>query len=355
MQKMILPFFWLLALLALLKLGAAFHNKSEHFFGIVESQEQTISFQHPVEIMHTAVVPGINVTQGTPLLTVKRQELTSNQSILDAQIQQVELKKQEASHTLSSQIKNLTAKKNATLADLDYQIHGLELRIKQQAELQDSISDTQNTATPALPEVIKLNDLKKKRLYSAQAIQAELNNLITQANASNRPVDAQLAELHYSKSALTRQDTDLNVVAQFEGQISAVNYKAGELVPAFQTIMSLHSLTPRDIKGYIHESILNDVQIGQTVWFKSVNPGHNEQSLSGVVESLGNRIVEYPARLQVNPAVSAWGREVVIKLKPTHALFFGEKVQIFLSQPDTAFEWLKMFKPATIDLVITRH
>lgn len=345
MRKLLWPFFWLLALLGLIKLGAAFQSSSDHFFGIVENQEQIIRFQYPVEIIQTWTQPGKQVQQGEPLLTVKRQSLASSQSILNEQIKQVELKKQEAERALISQIENLKAKKKALFADMDYQIHILELRTQQNNALLNSISERSVTpTTEPLPEVIELIDLKRKRLFSAQAIQVEIDHLSAQINTRKHPIDAEISALQENKTELQRQDTELNVSAQFAGQIGAVNYKAGELVAAFEPIISLHSLMPRDIKGYIHESISNNVKVGQTVWLTSFNPEHKSQFLTGIVESLGNRIVEYPNRLQVNQSVGAWGREVVVQLNEQHQLLFGEKVEIFLTQPDRAFDWLKLVK-----------
>lgn len=345
-RRLLLPFFWLLALGGLLALAAAFRSSSNHFFGIVENQEQIIRFQYPVEITQALVLPGKQVNEGELLLTVKRHELASNQTVLDEQIRQYQLKKHESDNTLSSQINNLSAKKKAVLADMDHQIHLLELNMKQNATLLSSISGISSEPSPPASELIELTDLKKKRLYSAQAIQVEIDNLNHQLKTINRPVDAQIAELQQRKTELQRQDTDLMVTAQFDGQISAVNFKAGELVSPFEPVMSIHSLVPQGIKGYIHESILNNIKIGQTVWLKSFNPERNQTYLTGVVESLGNRIVEYPERLQVNQAVGAWGREVVIQLtNKQNTLLFGEKVQVFLTKPDDMFAWLNLIKP----------
>lgn len=50
---------------------------------------------------------------------------------------------------------------------------------------------------------------------------------------------------------------------------------------------------------------------------------------------MGNRIVEYPARLKKNPEVPVWGREVLVRLYTLeHTLLCGEKVQVFLENPE---------------------
>lgn len=341
MRQLILPITWILAICALLQLGLAFNHKSEHFFGIVDAEDQAVSFQYPVEILKISNVLGKQVKQGDPLLIAKRQELTSNQAVLDTQIRQFELTKQEAKTSIDSQIDNLQARKRATLADMDYQIHNLETSITKNKELLSSISGIEASQTSkATPEIVGLNALKAKREYSAQAIQAEIDHLLQQKQASSRPIDAQLAGLHLNKAALKSQDNNLKVNAQFDGQITAVNAKVGELIAPFQPIIALHRVSPSSVTGYIHETIYNDIEVGQRVWIQSINPHNNTKLLTGIVSSLGKRIVEYPKRLQVNPSLGAWGREVVINFNGSTSLLFGEKVQIFLNAPKTSYAWL---------------
>jgi hypothetical protein len=104
------------------------------------------------------------------------------------------------------------------------------------------------------------------------------------------------------------------------------------LVPAYQPILTVQGLAPRDVKGYVHENVLNEVKVGQTVWVRPVVSQHAGVALEATVEGLGNRIVEYPLRLRRNQAVPAYGREVVVKLKAdSNPLLFGEKVEVALS------------------------
>ena len=110
-------------------------------------------------------------------------------------------------------------------------------------------------------------------------------------------------------------------------------YKPGEQVPAFQPIVTIHSETARYVKAYIHEAVLNNVAIGQSVWVTSLANSGKVSPAQAVVESLGSRIVEYPERLRKNPLVSAWGREVVVRLDDRNKLLMGEKVVVGMSEP----------------------
>jgi multidrug resistance efflux pump len=343
MKKALLPIFWIIALIGIFQLADSFKSKSEHFFGLADTREQSISFQYPVEIVQALAVEGEDAKQGMPILVVRRNDLSSSRTTLDEQIRKLELDKKEAKATITSQIQSLTANKQSTLADIDQQIHAIETRIqlnRQNRILLESISGVPNNEIPPAPETFEVLDLEKKRHFAAKAIQAEIDNLTTQLNSTNRPIDAQIAELKNNKAELQRQNKSLTVTAQFNGRIGSVLYKPSDLVAAYQPIMTVHSTTPRSVKGYVHENILNEVKVGQTVWVKSLGLDHDTPPLEGVVESLGNRIVDYPERLKKDPQISTFGREVVVGLPSNNPLLFGEKVDISLNQKAPPFQWL---------------
>ncbi len=343
MKRLLLPACWVLALVGIFSLSSSLSDKSMHFFGIAGEREQTINFQYPVEVVQLFVVEGQVVKKNDAILKVKRSELDSELSSIKQGIRQYKLQKKEAKNTIQSQLTHLKAKKQAVMAGMDYQIHVLELQIKVNQDMLNSISDDKPSKRKKVDST-ELSDLKRKRLFSIKAIQAEIDGLRKQINAKNRPIDAQIYELYTRKIAVQHQNTGLEVRAQFDGRIGSVNFKSGELVSPFQPIMSVHSRIPRYIKGYINENILNDVAVGHPVWVKSVALNKGEHCLEGLVESLGNRIVEYPERLKKNALVSAWGREVVIRLKnDENMLLFGEKVQVFLEKPAKDFYGLQGF------------
>jgi len=59
---------------------------------------------------------------------------------------------------------------------------------------------------------------------------------------------------------------------------------------------------------------------------------------------MGSRIVEYPERLKKTPQVSAWGREVIIRISPDRSLLMGEKVEIAMEQPKSFNDQLLVIK-----------
>ncbi|BCG63591.1 MAG: hypothetical protein methR_P1319 [Methyloprofundus sp.] len=336
MQKLILPTFWVISLIGMFILSDSFSDKSQHFFGIAGEREQTISFQYPVEVVRVFGRAGAEIEQGAPILEVRRQQLNAELATISQEIRQHELQKQETNNTINSQLAGLSAKKQAIIADMDRQIHTLEFRLQINANMLNSM--TENQVNPVvINDNTELADLKKKRRYLIAGVQAEIGHLTEQLHSSSRPIDAQINELYHRQRDLQRQDVSLKVTALFDGRIGNVNFKAGELVPPYQPIISVQSKIPRYVKGYIHENILNDVQIGQAVWVKSIAQHQAVPTIMGVVESLGKRIIEYPDRLKKNPMIPTWGREVVVRLNNLqHSLLFGEKVEVLLEHPPLA-------------------
>jgi multidrug resistance efflux pump len=325
----LLPIAWGLAIAATIGLALSFHGKSEFFYGIVGTREQVISFQYPVEIVQIHAVEGKSVGEGQALLEVRRHDLAVGQETLDERIRRFDLEKKETTNTLGSQVKNLAAKREAALADLDGQIHALERKLR---ALDSVLGHEQKPELASSADSLELRDLQQKRRFTDQAISAEIGNLKSQLSGASRPIDAQIAELQKTKTETVRQADALRVAALFDGRVSSINFRIGELVPAYQPIASVQGLAPRDVKGYVHENVLNEVKIGQTVWVRSITPEHAGMTLEATVEGLGNRIVEYPLRLRRNQAVTAYGREVVVKLKAeTNPLLFGEKVEVALA------------------------
>ncbi len=349
-QKRLLPISWAVAIIAVLMLSSSFNDKSLHFFGIAGEPEQSINFQYPVEVVQFFVTEGAEVKQGQNILAVKRHELDTKLIRINQEIRQFQLQKQETTSANNSQLTNLTAKKETIIADMDYQIHALEQRLKINRDMVRSISG-RRASKKLVAGNTELNDLKRKRHYSVAAVQAQIDHLVEQLSAANRPIDIQINELHTRRDSLQQQNVSLKVKAQFDGRIGSINFKPGELISPFQAIMSVHSRIPRYVKGYIHEFVLNDVKVGQKVWIKSIAFDDEKNTLAGVVESLGNRIVEYPERLKKNPMVQAWGREVVVRMNSLkNPLLFGEKVQVFLEPPDNDYQVANIINTAVASI-----
>ena len=335
MNRKLLPIVWTLAIGSIVLLSGILKLESTHFFGIADDQEQTISFSYPVEIVQTYAVEGAHVDQGTQILEVRRRDLGTKLVILDDQIQAIKTTSTEEIATTRAQLEGLRAQQAAELAEIDSQILTLLSEQQMNKKLLEEISGSKTRIASKSPLETKIKGLKEQRVHIEKSLSAQIQNLEQQLNASIRPSDSKIAELEERKIEFQRQVTALKVRAKFNGQVGSINYKPGETVAPFQPILTVHGASPKYIKGYIHENVFNEVNLGQKVWVQSNTSTNNKAPILAVVESLGSRIVEYPVRLKKNMMVSAWGRETVIRLTGENNLLLGEKVIVSLNNPNS--------------------
>jgi len=308
--------------------------ESTHFFGIADDHEQTISFSYPVEIVQTFTVPGGEVTQGMQILEVRRRDLGTKLVIIEDQIQSLKATSEEDLASTRAKVDSLRAQQAAELSAIDAKIENLRSQQRLNEKLLKEISGSKARVSASSPIDTEIQGMLEQRGHIEKSLAAQISNLESQLNATVRPFDSQLAELEERRTEFLRQITDLRVVAKFNGRVGSVNFKPGETVAPYETILTVHGLSPKFVKGYIHENVFNQVAIGQQVWVKSNTNSNNNAPIAAVVESLGSRIVEYPVRLKKNMMVSAWGREAVIRLTEENSLLLGEKVIVTLEHPE---------------------
>ncbi|MEE9445515.1 MAG: hypothetical protein V3V19_07610 [Cocleimonas sp.] len=329
MKKLILPLALFLSVMSVLLLTSNFQQSSTYFYGITDNQEQSVSFQNAVVITDVKVIEGQIVEKGSILLTAKRSELNVEQDEYNSQLDEINARQNEAKAKLNAEINVLRAKKSAELFQIDAQIKQLKSKRQLNHELFKSITGNVPVTADANSNGLQqqIQSLNAQHKAVARSIQAQINSLNTQIKASEQPAVVQKNQIKKRLNEVNRQAEELTIRADFSGRIGSISFKPGEKIPSFQSIMTVHGLYPKTVKGYILESVANDVYIGQELWISSSN-GHSAGIIKGEVESLGNRIVEYPERLKKNHNIKSWGREVNLSLPINNTLLLGEKVQI---------------------------
>ncbi|MDA8793097.1 DUF3616 domain-containing protein [Bacteriovoracaceae bacterium] len=126
---------------------------------------------------------------------------------------------------------------------------------------------------------------------------------------------------------LRKQKEDLYIFADFEGKIQNINYKEGENTQPHFPIISILKDQPTTIRGYIHEKIMDEIDVEQFVEVSSLS-GNIEKGTIGKIISFGSSIVSFPPRLLRDPERPIWGREVIVSIPVNHTFLLGEKVFI---------------------------
>lgn len=167
-------------------------------------------------------------------------------------------------------------------------------------------------------------------------IKTELDYLLDQKGMLAKVVpvghveDSRIINMRNQLDVLEAQKKDLLVFSQYDGKVEAILRREGENSQPLLPILTLQEITPATVHGFIHESIIGEVQIGTEVDVTSMTPGSgNEQGtrqVRGKVISFGSSIVPFPERLLRDISRPMWGREVVIEVDKENGLILGEKV-----------------------------
>ena len=188
--------------------------------------------------------------------------------------------------------------------------------------------------TPS-PIRIKIEGLQKKKKFIEKSLQARIDNIQDQLARYDSPLEAKIEKLKTELEALSTEKAELVFYASSDGMVGSVFFGVGEEVPSFEPILTLHPKTPSYIIGYIHEDVTNYIRVNQNVKIRSLSVKSKHLRLTGVVKSVGARIVEYPERLKRQRGVSIWGREVLISIQRNSGLLLGEKVSVAVDREDS--------------------
>jgi hypothetical protein len=133
----------------------------------------------------------------------------------------------------------------------------------------------------------------------------------------------------------------LSIYAPSDGLIGNVQCKEGENISAFSTLMNFYKHNPTLVKGFVHESMILEVKVGDELDVSSsLHPDHK---IRGEVTGLGSRIVEIPERLRKIPDFKTYGREVLIKIPAENNFLQKEKVLLNTITKESALTFGNLF------------
>lgn len=189
---------------------------------------------------------------------------------------------------------------------------------------------------PDLESKLHLARAQIEKLRAEQSLKREMGRLAAQAVDAREdegrafdPLSLDIKNLELELKNLENRERNLYVFADISGVVGSVNFKRGERVAPYSTIMTVSPSAPTQVQGFIHETLHSQVKVGQRMEINSLSdPG---KVVEGRVISIGSRIVELPLRMSRTP-VAMWGREVVVEIvgagSADNPFLLGEKVQI---------------------------
>lgn len=306
-------------------------RESTNFYGIAETKEMIINSEFGVEIKDMRVTPGQLVKAGDTLMEMRSPEIDLKISEYTHLIKEMETRSKTQVNLSKSEIRQLKIENEARFIEILSELQQLqsqyEINRKLMRQLR-SINTEESGTSDSNPTLIRIQNLKNElsRINKQNAIIDE--NLHSQISFGVDPLLDMLKQYQDQLRLYNELKQKLFIIAPNDGIIGAIHYRKGEMVPAFDSIATLHSKSPSFVLGYIHENIYSSVSLGQKVLVHSITDKKNV--VEGEVIGVGTRIVEYPIRLRTVQDYLMWGREVTVKLPPDNNFLLGEKVRISL-------------------------
>jgi len=198
---------------------------------------------------------------------------------------------------------------------------------------------------------LRINEVSHKleELVSQYKLNDRLNGQLKSIKTDSKSKEEdllgiQIRSLEKELKLLFLEQEELYIFATFDGYVGSVNFKNGESVSPFETIVSVHDKTPTTIKAYIHENNANKVSGNLKVNVTSLN---GNKSVTGKILNVGTQIVEFPERFLRSVDQKIWGREVTVEIPTGTDLLLAEKVFIELTD-----EKIKTIEPLKRKLAV---
>jgi multidrug resistance efflux pump len=322
-------------------LSLSFNHQAETFFGFAENKEMQINLEHPLMVNRVAVTPGQAVKKGDLLLEVTRVELDLKLSDVAHNISELEARTHISRAELQSNVNRLKAQRTGKVSDIQSRIHAVEAEIALNTLLVKDLKSVKVSESATMinnPNQLKINALKDELRLVVQPLDIEIEHLENELNTTN-PMQVEINRLKTQREFIVKEQKRLAIYAPSDGLVGTIHCKEGENISAFTTLISFYEKSPNMVVGYVHESFLVQVNIGDSL--NVVSSLHIEEKCRGKVIGLGHRIVEIPERLRKIPEMKTYGREVLIQIPSDNRFLQSETVVLnLLSAPKSFFQTL---------------
>lgn len=321
----------------LLLLGMAFfilfkngNQEVLSFYGFAESNETEINYNYSVVVDEILVTPGQEVKAGAELLKLSRVKSKETLADQDFKISQLRsesslwLKKKE------NALKEIQLEEQTKLQSLNTQIAALKSKNEYKLSLLEGLKTIDKVSSVYDPILEKIAEIEKQK--SAVIAKYELlQKSIKDEMAMGRDPYASQVSLLQAEKAFDEehQVQEIIVKAPSDGLIGNVYCKEAEHIPAYRTLISFYEPHSSVIKGYVHENLTLEVELGSR--FKVSSLIDATASYQGEVIGLGSRIVEIPTRLRKMPDLKTYGREVLVSINKNNVFLQKEKVALSLA------------------------
>ena len=322
---------WLLILATLAFLGFHYKDKNKAMVAQVENQVTVISYQKPIRIKAIYVVPGQEVKKGDKLFVAESTNLEAdiyqkNSELNSLNIQEVGLNN---NYRLEQDI--LRSETSFEIMRMKNEISELMLEKRiydQNSRKLKAVFDGIINAQIDSIKLARILFLKKEIINQSKQMEVKIIQITSKFNQDTSLIRGKIKILKNDLSKLELESSDLIQYADQTGNIGNLNVQLNELVPPYQSILSIYSLNPTIIKAFVNERGVSGVNVGAKVKVESTNRLYR---ISGEIIEIGSRITSFPEKLNVINGVKSYGQEIFVKISENNKFLNGEKVYVYIS------------------------
>ncbi|MDF1694525.1 MAG: efflux RND transporter periplasmic adaptor subunit [Saprospiraceae bacterium] len=317
-------------------------SKTASFYGFAENKETEINHIDDVLVLKIHVENGQEVKKGELLIEVQNSILPSKIDGLKLEKEVLKKSLQQKKSEVRNKITSIELDRDIKLKDLNSKIEILEKEMALNASLYEGLTSIENSkGTSENPDRLKLKYLKQ----SIQDVEEKAKEEIRMQNSIlatiGAPTTVKSEQLDTEIEHFQKEKEKLSIYAPSDGLIGSVSCKEGENISAFSTLMNFYKHNPTLVKGFVHESMILEVKVGDELEVSSSL--HPDVHIKGKVFGLGSRIVEIPERLRKIADFKTYGREVLIKIPEENDFLQKEKVLLNTITENTGMKLGNLF------------
>jgi len=311
-------------------LALTFQAESAYFYGFAENKHTEISHDRNILISKIHVNDGEEVKKGDLLLEVIDEDIGLKLDELAVAKESINVNNQAKILEIDNKINQIKSSRNREISELKSEILELEKEIKLNKSLYEGLKTIgKNDVKYQSPDLVKLNFLKENLVAVTNTLNREIKEQNKILNAVTLPGKLKSKNISSELDHFKRIEGKLSIYAPFDGLVGAVSCKEGENISSFSSLLDLYKHNPTQVKGYVHESMILEVAVGDELEVAStLQPKIN---VTGHVIGLGSRIVEIPERLRKMADFKTYGREVIIEIPEDNSFLQKEKVILNIS------------------------
>ncbi|MAJ51508.1 MAG: hypothetical protein CMB82_07835 [Flammeovirgaceae bacterium] len=318
-----------MALLAFL--GLNYKDKSKAMIAQVENQVTVISFQKSIRIKAIYVVPGQEVKKGDMLFVAESTNLEAdiykkNSELNSLKIQEIGLNR---NYHLEQDI--LRSENSFKVMAIKNELNELMLEKRMQDQnsikLKEIFDGTINNQIDSI-KLARILFLEKEIINQTKQMEARIVQMTSKFNQDTSLINGKIKILKNNLLKLELESAELIQYADQTGNIGNLFVQLNELVPPYQSILSIYSLNPTIIKAFINERGVSGLNVGAKVKVESTNRLYR---ISGEIIEIGSRITSFPEKLNAMNGVNSYGQEIFVKISENNQFLNGEKVYVYIS------------------------